>query len=196
MRVFAFYSLKVTGEQRNSFGSRSFSKTLNGCPLIGDFPGGVCTGLRKFERYMAICGGMGGWDVFVLGLFVLSPGLRNVPGSFHSPLSFQVFFRANLGSYKSDSVSAFTGWYWALRTMSCTVLNLSLTNRKILLTTQGPTVSRNSRLSRGPRKGANRENIDEFHHWSAAEANCRVLTSLLNLRNCWTRSSTSPDSFM
>ena len=32
---------------------------------------------------MVICGGMGGWDVFVLGLFVLSPGLRNVPGSFH-----------------------------------------------------------------------------------------------------------------
>ena len=84
MRVFAFYSLKVTGEQRNSFGSRSFSKTSNGCPLIGDFPGGICTGLRKFERYMAICGGMGGWDVFVLGLFVLSPGLRNVPGSFHT----------------------------------------------------------------------------------------------------------------
>ena len=92
MRVFAFYSLKVTGEQRNSFGSRSFSKTLNGCPLIGDFPGGVCTGLRKFERYMAICGGMGGWDVFVLGLFVLSPGLRNVPGSFHSPPFFSGIF--------------------------------------------------------------------------------------------------------
>ena len=74
MRVFAFYSPKVTGEQRNSFGSRAFSKTLNGCLLIRDFPGGVCTGLRRFERYMAICGGMGGWDVFVLG----SGSLRDI----------------------------------------------------------------------------------------------------------------------
>ena len=89
MRAFAFYSPKVTGEQRNSFGSHAFSKTLNGCLLIGDFPGGVCTGLREFERYMAVCGGMGGWDVFVLGLFVLSPGLRNVPDFFSITLSFK-----------------------------------------------------------------------------------------------------------
>ena len=73
MRVFAFYSPKVTGEQRNSFGSRAFSKTLNGCLLIGGFPGGVYTGLREFERYMAICGGMGGWNVFVLGSGSLEP---------------------------------------------------------------------------------------------------------------------------
>ena len=74
MRAFAFYSPKVTGEQRNSFGSRAFSGTLNGCLLIGGFPGGVYTGLREFERYMAICGGMGGWNVFVLGSGSLEPG--------------------------------------------------------------------------------------------------------------------------
>ena len=74
MRAFAFYSPKVTGEQRNSFGSRAFSGTLNGCLLIGGFPGGVYTGLREFERYMAICGGMGGWDVFVLGAGSFEPG--------------------------------------------------------------------------------------------------------------------------
>ena len=32
--------------------------------------GCVCTGLRKLRDIW--------WDVFVLGLFVLSPGLRNV----------------------------------------------------------------------------------------------------------------------
>ena len=74
MQVFAFYSPKVTGEQRNSFGSRAFSGTLNGCLLIGGFPGGVYTGLREFERDMAICGGMGGWNVFVLGSGSLEPG--------------------------------------------------------------------------------------------------------------------------
>ena len=78
MRAFAFYSPKVTGEQRNSFGSRAFSGTLNGCLLIGGFPGGVYTGLREFERYMAICGGMGGWNVFVLGSGSLEPGARGM----------------------------------------------------------------------------------------------------------------------
>ena len=74
MRAFAFYSPRVTGEQRNSFDSRAFSKTLNSRLLIGDFPGGVCTGLREFERYMVVCGGMGGWDVFVLGSGSFEPG--------------------------------------------------------------------------------------------------------------------------
>ena len=78
MRAFAFYSPKVTGEQRNSFGSRAFSKTLNGCLLIGGFPGGVYTGLREFERYMAICGGMGRCNVFVLGSGSLEPGARGM----------------------------------------------------------------------------------------------------------------------
>lgn len=75
----------------------------NGRVLIGDLPGGVCTGLRKLrdicvctgpvcvERYMVgcVCTGLRKlrdiwWDVLVLGLFVLSPGLRNVPDFFQS----------------------------------------------------------------------------------------------------------------
>ena len=69
-----------------SIGSRAFSKTTNGCVLIGDFPGGVCTGLQEIERYVFVLGLFVlrdiWWDVFVLGLFVLSPGLRNVPDFF------------------------------------------------------------------------------------------------------------------
>ena len=97
MRAFAFYSPKVTGEQRNSFGSRAFSKTLNGCLLIGGFPGGVYTGLREFERYMAICGGMGGWNVFVLGSGSLEPGAEECAHLLSFPPSFQVSLEPILG---------------------------------------------------------------------------------------------------
>ena len=69
-----------------SIGSCAFSKTTNGCVLIGDFPGGVC---QEIEIYVVgyVCTGLRKlrdiwWDVFVLGLFVLSPGLRNVPDFF------------------------------------------------------------------------------------------------------------------
>ena len=97
MRAFAFYSPKVTGEQRNSFGSRAFSKTLNDCLLIGGFPGGVYTGLREFERYMAICGGMGGWNVFVLGSGSLEPGAEECAQLLSFPPSFQVSLELILG---------------------------------------------------------------------------------------------------
>ena len=76
------------------------------------------------------------------------------------------------------------------------VSNLSLTNCKILFTTQGPIVNRSSKDIRGPKRGARRENIEELHQLLAAIVNCCFFISKLSLCRRWTLSSTNPDLFI
>ena len=65
---------------------------------------------------------------------------------------------SNLGFPEFYNVASLSGcrrgWWWLRRTISWMVSNLSLTNCKILFTTQGPIVNRSSKDIRGPKRGA------------------------------------------